>query len=555
MTEKPHHLEMPSEEELKKMSPKEILERGLEITRHETIPIASIAVDVSIVDDFHAEKLGDSMRGKRGQLTPICVRARLNENGEVAYDVSDGFHRTEGKRLSGDQGIDATVVYGCDDAELIDLRILAASSVKSVQWPRIAFWINGAWEQTSWFKDDGVTVLQAFSATINKQDSVQKLSAGESAKAKQWVKNKCDYWQRGITNTYGVLRIVGMSDPDLVRQVRAGSGGRDRKAVITPGRLEAIVMAHPGEENYDTQNIIMDQTIQRRLTANETEQFAVAIRKQLDEGTLIEDVDFEKIMKGITLSKGQRPIDIDSPSESDIKAVDIEDEQDDASIAGSASKPKPEKRVLVAGELGAFRQSSDSLLLRDPVEVFGTPEGDSFANEELNDDPTSFDPDAYEGGISNLGFVGGQRPVDILSKQPIAPRKGSERITEEFPAQSQALVVSLKEALDEANRLLEEKELPSEQWFLTANYITEKERLIMKLLFVEFLDMDQVSGLTDMSARQVIQQITSAFRRRYLQDEKMKIIQAKKRVRHKTEPASDTATSSSSKDKQSAAAV
>jgi len=85
-------VETPREISIDKLSPREIIDRNLRVEREEIISIDDVLTDVSIVDEYHAERLGESMSQDRGQLTPILVRARLEDNGGgIFYDVMDGF--------------------------------------------------------------------------------------------------------------------------------------------------------------------------------------------------------------------------------------------------------------------------------------------------------------------------------------------------------------------------------------------------------------------------------------------------------------------------------
>ena len=60
-----------------------LIERGIPYERVEIIPLASVLTEQSLVDDEHARDLGNSMLGRRGQLSPIVVRARFDESGRI----------------------------------------------------------------------------------------------------------------------------------------------------------------------------------------------------------------------------------------------------------------------------------------------------------------------------------------------------------------------------------------------------------------------------------------------------------------------------------------
>src|SRR3990167_10179741 len=175
------------------LSALDLIDRGIETERVETVPLDQILTEEGIVDYDHVDELGVSMKQKRGQITPIVVRPRIDEAGLLVYDIIDGFHRSEARMLNGDKTILATVIYGCSDEEMYDLRILAASSVRSVQFPRIAQWIFSSYEITP-FAEKGLTVAQAFSLVVNdsQRSNIVKLSKDEIAELKDWARKKCE---------------------------------------------------------------------------------------------------------------------------------------------------------------------------------------------------------------------------------------------------------------------------------------------------------------------------------------------------------------------------
>ena len=136
------------------LPPKDLLLMGVETERLETVPISSVVVEDSLIDKGHATGLAKSMMGKRKQISPTTLRARL-EGDKVVYDPIDGFHRAAGKRLIEEwtgvkQSLNATVLYGCSDEEMFDLRILSASSVTNVSFARMAEWMKQSFEKTRW---------------------------------------------------------------------------------------------------------------------------------------------------------------------------------------------------------------------------------------------------------------------------------------------------------------------------------------------------------------------------------------------------------------------
>lgn len=262
--------------DLETASSLELLKNRIETERLEVIPLSSISTEHALIDEVHAAELGNSMKQRRGQISSIAVRARLTDAGRISYDVIDGFHRAEGKKRIGESTIKANVLYGCTDEEMYDLRILAASSVKSVQFPRIAEWITKSWETTSWAKR-GLTVTQAFVKTVipkekSRSTSGVKLSPQELEELRDWVNAKCKRWGRNPWSIYRILLLIADADPSLVKRVRSAEGGvKDREGKITPARLKAVVEGFPGAKNFSAQRAIMKIAVERRLTAEETE--------------------------------------------------------------------------------------------------------------------------------------------------------------------------------------------------------------------------------------------------------------------------------------------
>lgn len=136
----------------------DLLQMEVRTERQEEIPVDLIVQESALIDPDHAQNLAESMMGDRKQISPTTVRARLvtDEGGtSVVYDVIDGFHRSEGKRiiqqLTGEpQTMKTIVLYGCLDEELFDLRVLAASSVKSIKFARMAEWMKKSFLSTKW---------------------------------------------------------------------------------------------------------------------------------------------------------------------------------------------------------------------------------------------------------------------------------------------------------------------------------------------------------------------------------------------------------------------
>lgn len=259
-------------------SPKELLMMGVRIERQEEVPIDSIVQESTLIDPEHAQNLAESMMGYRGQISPATIRARL-DNQAVVYDVIDGFHRRDGIRLI--QGITnekltlkSMVLYGCSDEELFDLRVLAASSVKSIKFVRMAEWMKRSFQSTKWenhriqdlVKKEEITLSQVFSlAQVDSSGKILRLEPNEVTELKAWAKKKSKQWARPLSTIIQEMRMVELAAPDLVQRVRIGGGGKSSKGVLTRAILEAIVTHLPGD--WETQRLLADLAIDRNILA------------------------------------------------------------------------------------------------------------------------------------------------------------------------------------------------------------------------------------------------------------------------------------------------
>lgn len=265
---------------------KKIIESGIETERLESIPVNSLILEESIIDDDHCKKLADSMGGKRGQISPVTVRARIDDENNVVYDIIDGFHRSAALlkiQETNKQKIDvkAVVVYGCTNEELYDLRVLAVNSVRSVSFPRMITWMQRSFEQTEWYKK-GLTLSQVMSIAINNPlKSYSGLDSKGVEEVKIWATDKANKWNKPITAIYQDTRSVENADPELVKKVRIGAGGKHaKKGILNPARFRAMVDELPGQ--YDLQNLMADIISQHNLDQHKTRAVAREVAKCRD---------------------------------------------------------------------------------------------------------------------------------------------------------------------------------------------------------------------------------------------------------------------------------
>ncbi len=268
-----------------RFSAQELIRRNIETERFEMIDTHSIALEAAIVDEAHVKGLAKSMKTKRGQISPITVRARDAGNGKVHYDIIDGFHRTEGFLANGMKTAKAVVLYGCSDEELYDLRVLAAKSVASVRFARVASWMRGSFEQTKWAKK-GLKISQIFSLTVFSDTQGAKepgkrlgISVEEAAEAIKWANDKADAWTMPVATVWETVRTVEAAAPDLVMKVRT-RGGHKGKGSLTQARLTAIVSELPGL--HDLQRDVAKIVLTENLPAEYANILAHEIKEALE---------------------------------------------------------------------------------------------------------------------------------------------------------------------------------------------------------------------------------------------------------------------------------
>ncbi len=263
-----------------RFSAKELLLMEVRTELQEEVSIDSIVQESALIDLDHAQNLAESMMGDRKQISPTTVRSRL-EGGRVVYDIIDGFHRCEGKRiieqLTGEpQTMKTIVLYGCSDEELYDLRVLAASSVKSIKFARMADWMKRSFHSTKWenqrihelVEKEEITLSQVFNlAVFDSSGRNLRLASNEVAELKEWAEKKSKLWRRSLSTLMLEMRTVELAAPDLVQRVRTGGHGKGHKGVLTRARLEAIVTHLPGD--WEAQRLLAGLAIDRNIVAQD----------------------------------------------------------------------------------------------------------------------------------------------------------------------------------------------------------------------------------------------------------------------------------------------
>jgi hypothetical protein len=223
------------------------------------------------------------MREKRGQISPITVRARDIGGGIIHYDVIDGYHRSYGFLRNGQEYAKAVVIYGCSDEELYDLRVLAANSVRSLRFARVANWMQLSFRQTEWFIKKGLSLSSAFSLVVMDSPGTRlNLTSEEAIKLKEWVKAKAALWNQPVASIWDTMRIVEAAAPDLVQRVRVGGGGaKSKTGELNPTLLKAIVYPLAGE--YDLQRKVAQTVLENQMGKDEAYVLAQAVSQKNDD--------------------------------------------------------------------------------------------------------------------------------------------------------------------------------------------------------------------------------------------------------------------------------
>jgi hypothetical protein len=271
-------------------SARDLLMSGERTKRQEEIPVDLIVTENSLIDLQHVESLADSMMGDRKQISPVTLAARL-ESGQLVYHIIDGFHRTEGKKMiqrktNERQSVLAVVLYGCKDEELFDLRVLAANSVKSIKFARMAEWMKQSFLATRWenrrigslIVAKMITLSQVFIlAQTDSHGSRLHLEPGEVEELKIWALKKSKQWGKPVGALVSDMRIVEVAAPDLVQMVRSGGGGKDGKGVLTRARLETIVKNLPGD--WEVQRQFAELALERNILAEDLDFLSFSYRE------------------------------------------------------------------------------------------------------------------------------------------------------------------------------------------------------------------------------------------------------------------------------------
>ena len=131
----------------------------------ELIDQTEVPVDDGHVQDLVVSMLTEEAKGTmNGQLTPVLLAQVI---GKERLSIIDGFHRSAATERRGSPTVYGTIMPPMSEDEVMDLRILTATSHKSVSFARMYEWVSNSWTKTPWA--ERVTAAQAFNLASNKK--------------------------------------------------------------------------------------------------------------------------------------------------------------------------------------------------------------------------------------------------------------------------------------------------------------------------------------------------------------------------------------------------
>ncbi len=243
------------------------------------VPISMIYTQDVPVDITHVKELAESIEeeqrlrpeSRTGQLSPILL-GQIEDFGQFA--IVDGFHRVPALKRVGSKEVFATIRPKCTWEEIVDLRILAATTHRAVRFSRLIEWIEEAWQYSPWAEK--IKASQAFQLKFVKGMTGAKsgLTSEEAEDIKGWVDKKCESWHVSAGLVYQNLSIARTADPDLVKEARERRSGNKLEA-ITPMHLSVISKVLP--YRYEIQKLVAQAAKEHNLTVPKTRALAAHV--------------------------------------------------------------------------------------------------------------------------------------------------------------------------------------------------------------------------------------------------------------------------------------
>jgi ParB-like chromosome segregation protein Spo0J len=222
--------------------------------RYASLSIKELLSDVA-VDPMHVRELADSIKVS-GPISPVLVR-------EENLTLIDGFHRVAAMRELGFQNVEC-ILTPCDDETFWDLRIIAASTHKSVTFSRVIEWIDEVFRLSPW--------AARYKSAFSLFDTVGK--GGSPEEVRSWVTSKSQKWGLAPGTIRNWLQTAQDLSPELLEEAKASSLSEEALSVTHYGRVARTIPNQPG-----LQRDIIEKAKREGLSTNQIEQVARAVRR------------------------------------------------------------------------------------------------------------------------------------------------------------------------------------------------------------------------------------------------------------------------------------
>ncbi len=244
------------------------------------VPIELIDQSDVPIDEEHSRNLAISMKNQMGEDNPTGQEehiAIVEIPGEEKFHISDGFHRTAGKTADGDEYILCRIKTNATWEELIDSRILNATTHQPTKIPRLAEWIEDAWKRTPWGADGEISVSSAFALAQRDSSGVKLGLTEEDAEAiKEVVRSKATKWNLTVGTILSHLNTAQKVDPTLLKSSRKRAGSKKMES-IPPKHLDEIGKVLPGD--FAMQKVVAAYSVVNNLNTRQTRAVANEVAK------------------------------------------------------------------------------------------------------------------------------------------------------------------------------------------------------------------------------------------------------------------------------------
>jgi len=239
----------------------------------EVIYDEDVPVDNGHVQNLKVSILKEEASGKEnGQLSALLL-GQLNNC--MYLKVLDGFHRYKALKELGKNEILSTIRLNCTEGDVLDHRIIAAVSHKSVNFVRTVEWSTQAWNLSPWGKK--LKLTEAFDLRFSERRTKAGITKEDVTDIKKWIDDKCSVWGVHAPTLHQYLIIAETADPQLVKSVRFRAGGSGGLKALTVNHLKEIVKLLQG--NFEFQNIVAAEVLRKELHVPQAKELTKAVSK------------------------------------------------------------------------------------------------------------------------------------------------------------------------------------------------------------------------------------------------------------------------------------